>query len=410
VPQGRQPVEGAFNRSAHHPVNLLCGPAERPAGGAYDFFDRLCVSHRRCVESELRCVGVGPRTRMQQFLQCLVRIGRLKQGAFVVPADAVENRLLARREPDYKADLLHEATVLHAKHGAATGRDDAAAQVTDGGQNAGFEIAERGFSSGGEDGADVRTGTIDDELIGVQKLEPQATSEQAADAGFAAAHKPDKNNILSARYDLLGWHAGRNARRVGKAQLSNPSCFSRTPIASLQWHQTLHHIFARNMTPSPPLVGIIMGSTSDWETMRHAAEMLERLGVPAEKAVVSAHRTPDRMAEWAKSAAGRGLKVIIAGAGGAAHLPGMVAAHTHLPVLGVPVESKILRGVDSLLSIVQMPAGIPVGTLAIGVAGAKNAGLLAASIIGLNEPAISQALQSFRSNQTAEVLATELGE
>jgi 5-(carboxyamino)imidazole ribonucleotide mutase len=153
-----------------------------------------------------------------------------------------------------------------------------------------------------------------------------------------------------------------------------------------------------------------MGSTSDWETMRHAAEMLERLGVPAEKAVVSAHRTPDRMAEWAKSAAGRGLKVIIAGAGGAAHLPGMVAAHTHLPVLGVPVESKILRGVDSLLSIVQMPAGIPVGTLAIGVAGAKNAGLLAASIIGLNEPAISQALQSFRSNQTAEVLATELGE
>jgi 5-(carboxyamino)imidazole ribonucleotide mutase len=153
-----------------------------------------------------------------------------------------------------------------------------------------------------------------------------------------------------------------------------------------------------------------MGSTSDWDTMRHAAEMLERLGVPAEKAVVSAHRTPDRMAEWAKSAAGRGLKVIIAGAGGAAHLPGMVAAHTHLPVLGVPVESKILRGIDSLLSIVQMPAGIPVGTLAIGVAGAKNAGLLAASIIGLNEPAISQALQYFRSNQTAEVLAAELGE
>ena len=151
-----------------------------------------------------------------------------------------------------------------------------------------------------------------------------------------------------------------------------------------------------------------MGSTSDWETMRHAAEMLERLGVPAERKVVSAHRTPDLMAEWAKSAAGRGLQVIIAGAGGAAHLPGMVAAHTHLPVLGVPVESKVLRGVDSLLSIVQMPAGIPVGTLAIGVAGAKNAALMAASIVGLGNPAVSEALQAFRSKQTAEVLASEL--
>lgn len=151
-----------------------------------------------------------------------------------------------------------------------------------------------------------------------------------------------------------------------------------------------------------------MGSTSDWETMRHAAEMLEQLGVPAERRVVSAHRTPDLMSEYAKNAAGRGLQVIIAGAGGAAHLPGMVAAHTHLPVLGVPVESKMLRGVDSLLSIVQMPAGIPVGTLAIGVAGAKNAALMAASIVGLNNPAVSEALQQFRSKQTADVLAAEL--
>jgi len=131
VPQGRQPVEGALNRSASHPVNLLCGPPERPACGRYDFFDRLCVSHRRGVESELRCVSVSPSARMQQFLQCLTRIGRLKQGTFVVPADTVEYRLLARCESNYEPNLLHETTVLDAKHGAATGRDDATAQVTD---------------------------------------------------------------------------------------------------------------------------------------------------------------------------------------------------------------------------------------------------------------------------------------
>jgi 5-(carboxyamino)imidazole ribonucleotide mutase len=150
-----------------------------------------------------------------------------------------------------------------------------------------------------------------------------------------------------------------------------------------------------------------MGSTSDWETMRHAATMLESLGVSYENKVVSAHRTPDLMAEYAKQAAGRGVQVIIAGAGGAAHLPGMVAAHTRLPVLGVPVESKVLRGVDSLLSIVQMPAGIPVGTLAIGVAGAKNAALLAASILALQDSAVSARLDAFRANQTDQVLSAE---
>lgn len=162
------------------------------------------------------------------------------------------------------------------------------------------------------------------------------------------------------------------------------------------------------MTSPAALVGIIMGSTSDWETMRHAAEMLERLGVPAECRVVSAHRTPDLLAEYAKDAAPRGLQVIIAGAGGAAHLPGMVAAHTHLPVLGVPVESKMLKGMDSLLSIVQMPAGIPVGTLAIGVAGAKNAALLAGSIVALQSEAVRAALLDFRERQTQDVLAAEL--
>ena len=144
--------------------------------------------------------------------------------------------------------------------------------------------------------------------------------------------------------------------------------------------------------------------------MRHAAAMLESLGISYEKKVVSAHRTPDLMAEYAKQAAGRGVQVIIAGAGGAAHLPGMVAAHTRLPVLGVPVESKVLRGVDSLLSIVQMPAGIPVGTLAIGVAGAKNAALLAASILALQDTSVSARLEAFRATQTEQVLSADFPE
>ncbi len=152
-----------------------------------------------------------------------------------------------------------------------------------------------------------------------------------------------------------------------------------------------------------PLVGIIMGSTSDWDTMRGAADVLVELGVPHETKVVSAHRTPDRLYDYAKSAADRGLKVVIAGAGGAAHLPGMAAAMTHLPVLGVPVQSKALSGQDSLLSIVQMPAGIPVGTLAIGKAGATNAGLLAAAILGINDPALSERLQAWRQRQTDAV-------
>jgi len=150
-------------------------------------------------------------------------------------------------------------------------------------------------------------------------------------------------------------------------------------------------------------VGIIMGSSSDWETMRHAVETLEALGVSHEVTVVSAHRTPDRLYDYAKSARGRGLKVIIAGAGGAAHLPGMAAAMTSLPVLGVPVESKTLKGMDSLLSIVQMPGGVPVGTLAIGKAGAINAGLLAASILGLSDDALAARLEAWRQQQTDAV-------
>ena len=153
-----------------------------------------------------------------------------------------------------------------------------------------------------------------------------------------------------------------------------------------------------------PVVGVIMGSRSDWETMQHAADTLEALGVPFETRVVSAHRTPDLLFEYASTAAERGLQVIVAGAGGAAHLPGMTAAKTHLPVLGVPVESKALKGMDSLLSIVQMPAGVPVGTLAIGRAGAVNAALLAASIVALGDAALSERLQEYRATQTRTVL------
>ena len=157
--------------------------------------------------------------------------------------------------------------------------------------------------------------------------------------------------------------------------------------------------------PDAPLVGVVMGSRSDWETMRHAAEMLDELGVPHEVRVVSAHRTPALLAEYARTAADRGLRVVIAGAGGAAHLPGMTAASTTLPVLGVPVESKALSGMDSLLSIVQMPAGVPVGTLAIGRAGAVNAALLAAAILSGTHPEIGKAVARYRSTQTADVLA-----
>ena len=154
-----------------------------------------------------------------------------------------------------------------------------------------------------------------------------------------------------------------------------------------------------------PLVGVIMGSQSDWETMQHASAMLALLDVPHECRVVSAHRTPDLLFEYAAAAHGRGLRVIIAGAGGAAHLPGMCASKTHLPVLGVPVESKALRGLDSLLSIEQMPAGIPVGTLAIGKAGATNAGMLAAAILAHTETSVRTRLERYRAQQTASVLA-----
>jgi 5-(carboxyamino)imidazole ribonucleotide mutase len=160
-------------------------------------------------------------------------------------------------------------------------------------------------------------------------------------------------------------------------------------------------------TPMPavkPRVGVIMGSRSDWVTMQHAAEVLADLGIPFETEVVSAHRTPDKLFDYAETAESRGVEVIIAGAGGAAHLPGMCAAKTTLPVLGVPVESSVLHGVDSLLSIVQMPAGVPVGTLAIGKAGARNAALLAAAILALKYPPIREKLKELRTQQTRRVL------
>ena len=160
------------------------------------------------------------------------------------------------------------------------------------------------------------------------------------------------------------------------------------------------------MSATAAPVAIIMGSRSDWPVLKHAAEMLDALGVGYEAKVVSAHRTPDRMYDFAKSAKGRGVKVIIAGAGGAAHLPGMTASLTDLPVLGVPIESKALKGMDSLLSIVQMPAGIPVGTLAIGEAGAKNAGIMAAKILALSDAAVAERVAAFAAKQTASVAET----
>ena len=159
---------------------------------------------------------------------------------------------------------------------------------------------------------------------------------------------------------------------------------------------------------SGAIVAVVMGSASDWETMRHSIELLEKFGIANEHQIVSAHRTPELMAEFARSAAARGLQVIIAGAGGAAHLPGMIASHTPLPVLGVPIESKALRGIDSLLSIAQMPAGVPVGTLAIGVPGAKNAALLAASIIALHDAKVRKKIATFRKRQTDAVLTQRL--
>lgn len=157
-----------------------------------------------------------------------------------------------------------------------------------------------------------------------------------------------------------------------------------------------------------PLVSIVMGSTSDWSTMRHGSEVLDSFGVPHESRVVSAHRTPDAMGDFARGAEERGLRVIIAGAGGAAHLPGMIASHTTVPVLGVPVESRVLRGVDSLLSIVQMPAGIPVGTLAIGEAGSRNAALLTVGMLATTDADLRSALQQYRQDLKDKVLASEL--
>jgi 5-(carboxyamino)imidazole ribonucleotide mutase len=158
-----------------------------------------------------------------------------------------------------------------------------------------------------------------------------------------------------------------------------------------------------SVSEQPPVVGVVMGSKSDWETLKHADQVLTEFGVPHECRIVSAHRTPNEMADYAREAEGRGLKVIIAGAGGAAHLPGMIASQTTLPVLGVPVESHALKGLDSLLSIVQMPAGVPVGTLAIGKAGATNAALFAIAILATSDPSLRTRLATFRADQTARV-------
>jgi 5-(carboxyamino)imidazole ribonucleotide mutase len=185
-----------------------------------------------------------------------------------------------------------------------------------------------------------------------------------------------------------------------RRSLSNGSWFVQNQESQIEFYPRAAPMPA---APPTPLVGVIMGSKSDWETMRHAAEMLQQFGVAHECQIVSAHRTPDWMCEYAKTAESRGLEVIVAGAGGAAHLPGMVASQTVLPVLGVPVQSKTLSGLDSLLSIVQMPGGIPVGTLAIGEAGAKNAGLLAVRILASTRPELRKKLHAYHADLSAKV-------
>jgi 5-(carboxyamino)imidazole ribonucleotide mutase len=201
----------------------------------------------------------------------------------------------------------------------------------------------------------------------------------------------------------------RQAKRSPLPHSSPPGRGGRRPRVSQEsgW-EAVREAPGEGKSPKKAEVAVIMGSASDWETMKHAVEMLKRFGIMAEHRIVSAHRTPELLAKFGKEAAGRGLRVIIAGAGGAAHLPGMIAAHTWLPVLGVPILTKALKGIDSLLSIAQMPAGVAVGTLAIGEAGAKNAGLLASSIIGLSDANVRKKVENFRKKQTETVLAQKL--
>ncbi len=201
---------------------------------------------------------------------------------------------------------------------------------------------------------------------------------------------------------------GAGTRGRGAVEKKRKASNSKIPDAALAGALKAVTASPRPGVPTSPLVAVIMGSTSDWETMRHADEALTEFNVPHECRVVSAHRTPARMAEFAATAEARGLEVIIAGAGGAAHLPGMVAAQTVVPVLGVPIESRALKGLDSLLSIVQMPAGVPVGTLAIGQAGAKNAALLAVAILASTRPDLREKLRRFREDQERRVREAQL--
>jgi 5-(carboxyamino)imidazole ribonucleotide mutase len=225
-------------------------------------------------------------------------------------------------------------------------------------------------------------------------------------SGGSGGDRNDHNGSAGAKKAHIRNHAGRP---LGHDKLretyNNTTLRAARPAGKRVCQKSTGRSTAMDTSP---VVGVIMGSQSDWETMRHAADTLRQLQIAYEAKVVSAHRTPDLLFEYAASAESRGLKVLIAGAGGAAHLPGMVAAKTVLPVLGVPVESKVLRGVDSLLSIVQMPAGIPVGTLAIGQAGAINAALLAAAILAASDPALRERLHQFRVEQTRKVLGMSL--
>src|SRR6184192_3318920 len=236
-------------------------------------------------------------------------------------------------------------------------------------------------------------------FVGIQTSEATLSLQRTPNRRFSSAHNADE-------HDRFGRVHGTICRRSD--DLKRSTCFAGRP------GQTPNLAFRRNALqsadmPQPKsLVAVVMGSKSDWDTMRHAVEMLDELGVPNESHVLSAHRSPDATADFARKAAGRGLRVIIAGAGAAAHLAGAIAGHTWLPVLGVPIPSSELKGLDSLLSTAQMPGGIPVGTLAIGTAGAKNAALLAAAILATSDEKMRQKLEAFRKRQSDAVVAAKL--
>lgn len=405
-------------------MSIISGRAG--AGGGEDFCGDFVVGTVAGVDRAIGCLGIKWLPDFQQSLDQGTRVGGAQERALLVARDAFEDRCFGRGEPDDEAEGAEQGAVLGGEDSAAAGGDDGAGAPGQRTKHGRFPEAKGGFAFIREEGGDAAASIGDDQLVGVDKLEPELSGEPAADGRFAGAHEADEDEIV-------GLSAMRRMRRnhgAGKrpeVPLLCAACHHGT--ARWWWSRRCSDRGIRPLHPKerpvpsgesmePPVphsavaavVAVVMGSKSDWPTLEPAVQRLRALEIPCEHRVVSAHRTPALLASFAREAAGRGVKIIIAGAGGAAHLPGMLAAQTELPVLGVPVESRALKGIDSLLSIVQMPRGIPVGTLAIGPAGAENAALLAAAILALSDDALRERLREFRARQTAEALASELPE